>query len=692
MRLLFKHLFYILFFFSCSVKSSYIINDDSATIINDFNDSIDFLNVTSGLIKKKTLHALSKADIILNEILSIDDTLRTFENTMVKVDDLYNEVSKVWNIIGLLSSVHPSEKIRNECDENDTVIENYMLDLSLNESLYGAFLEYEETDEAKRLPIHRKRFLDGEISDFEKSGLDLTIEDREKLKKLYIKHSELSRKFYNNILSFSDTIFFDEKLALGLPGKFKDKHKSSNGSYAIDLSYPSYDAFMKYSASDSLRKLMRYKYLNIGSPENLILLDEILLLSKNIAEKLGYSSYAEYSIDGSMAKTPLQVWKFENDLRRKIMPIAQVELNNLLMMKREYLGTDDIEINDWDKNFYENLLLREKYHIDSEKVEEYFKLENVIKGFKEICSMLFDITFKEVNNPSVWHADVTMHEMFDRESGELLGKFYLDLYPRANKYPGAAEYTILSGKQVGNTYQIPVACLVCNFPPSTDDLPSLLPHDEVETFFHEFGHLIHDLLSKTELMSQSGTSVDMDFVEAPSQLLENYVWNKEVLKIFAKHYETGEIIPDSLMDRMILSKKIQSGNNALQQIFYGLLDLTFYDAYDVNTVLTTTEIVAKLQNEITLYPYFEGTHMQASFDHLLDYSASYYGYLWSEVYAEEMYSVFKEHGILNPIIGKRYREIILEKGGSEDPMVLIEKFIGRKPNYEAFYRSLGIYE
>ena len=193
-------------------------------------------------------------------------------------------------------------------------------------------------------------------------------------------------------------------------------------------------------------------------------------------------------------------------------------------------------------------------------------------------------------------------------------------------------------------------------------------------------------------MSQSGTSVDMDFVEAPSQLLENYAWNKDVLKTFAKHHATGELIPDSLLNKMILAKNFQSSNDVLQQIFYGLLDLTLYDTYDLNGTLSTTKIVEKLQNEITLFPYFEGTHMQASFDHLLDYSASYYGYLWSEVYAKDMYSVFEENGVLNPATGKRYRKMILEQGGSEDPIILMENFIGRKPNNKAFYRSLGINE
>ncbi|SVE44908.1 uncharacterized protein METZ01_LOCUS497762, partial [marine metagenome] len=220
--------------------------------------------------------------------------------------------------------------------------------------------------------------------------------------------------------------------------------------------------------------------------------------------------------------------------------------------------------------------------------------------------------------------------------------------------------------------------------------PSLLSHDDVETLFHEFGHLIHDMLSKTELISQSGTSVSMDFVEAPSQMLENWVWKKESLGLFAKHYKTGEVIPDTLVDRMLAARNLQSGNDLLQQIFYGMLDLTLYDGYDPGGLLSTTDIVIQLQNSITHYPYFEGTHQQASFDHLLDYSASYYGYLWSEVYSHDMFSVFEDGGLFNSAIGGRYRQEILEKGGSEDPMKLVINFLGRQPNNQAFLRSLGI--
>ena len=360
------------------------------------------------------------------------------------------------------------------------------------------------------------------------------------------------------------------------------------------------------------------------------------------------------------------------------------------MIKKEDLEVQNTIIHDWDKFFYENLLLKEKYHVDASNVEQYFKLENVIGGFQEICSLLFGITFKEVENPSVWHEDVTMHEMHDKESGELLGSFYLDLYPRTSKYPGAAEFTILSGKQLVDDYQLPIACLVCNFPPSSENFPSLLPHEDVETFFHEFGHLVHGVLTKSPLVSYAGTSVPRDFVEAPSQMLENWVWEKESLSLFAKHYETGDIIPDQLLEKMIAAKNINSGTKALQQVFYGIYDFSLNDGFDPDGNKSTTDLIKELKNDVTLYPYQEGTHQQASFGHLNGYGAAYYGYKWSEVYAHDMFSIFKNEGILNPKTGLRYRQIILEKGGTEEPLDLVKKFLGREPNSDAFLRSMGI--
>lgn len=689
----FLNIFIIIFLSGCTVLISpkWITNTriDNPLLCN-LNEIIDFKIIRKGDIDVAATSAIKDSDKILKGVLVLNRSEYTFENTLLKMDDLYNTVFNVWNIIELLSATHPYQIIRDEANMNALRMQEYMIDISTNEDLYRAILAYSKSKEAQTLSGSRKRFLESELRDFKRSGMELKVNKREKLKEIQTRLLQMSIDFSNNITSNKDTLFINKDMMSGLPEDYKIQHLQPDGRYAVDLSYPSFDPFMKYADSDSLRKLLRFNYFNIAAEENLDILNEIIDSSNELAKILGYPSYAAYIIEESMAKTPTAVWEFEKKLRKSIEKKASMDEQEMLKIKREFTGTSEVSVYDWDKYYYENKLLLRKYSVDSEKVKEYFEVNRVIKGFFKITELLFGLEYHEVENPSVWHKDVTMYEVFDEKSGELMGRFYLDLYPRQYKYKHAAEFTIVSGKRMGDTYQLPVASLVCNFPKSDKTHPSLLPHEDVETFFHEFGHLIHDMLSKTELMSQSGTSVAMDFVEAPSQMLENWVWNKESLSLFAKHYKTGDSIPDSLVDRMLTARNLQSGNDILQQIFYGMLDLTLYDGYDPKGTLSTTEVVRHLQNRITHYPYFEGTHQQASFDHLLDYSASYYGYLWSEVYAQDMFSIFREGGVLNPEIGYHYRKTILEKGGSEDPMKLVINFLGRQPNNNAFLRSLGI--
>lgn len=661
-------------------------------LINGLNETIDFANIQEKDILQATKNILRNADVILEEILFIPDSLRSFENTLLRLDDLYNIISKVWNPLSLLSSVSNIEAIRKASDDSSLRIQQYYVELAANAALFKAVLAYSQTIEAQTLQENRKRFLESELRDFKHSGHFLSVNKREQLKKIQIQLSELSMNFENNIISHVDTIFITEELMAGLPDDYIQERYQPDGSYAIDLSYPSFYPFMENAESDSIRKLLRYKFLNKAMPDNLIILNDIIALRKMYSEILGYSSYAAYVIEEGMAKTPDAVWQFENDLKDKIQNKANWDTSQLLEIKRLNNDASAAIVFDWEKYYYENELLLREYNVDNEKVKQYFEMDNVIDGFFVISQILFGIKYREVEEPSVWHEEVRMFEMLEKSTGDKIGVFYLDLYPRENKYQHAAEFTIISGKKIGDQYQLPMACLVCNFPRSTASKPSLLPHDDVETFFHEFGHLLHDLLSTSELSSQAGTSVAMDFVEAPSQMLENWVWNKQSLSMFARHYKTGDIIPDSLLNRMISARNLQSGNDLLQQIFYGMLDMTLHDNFEPSESQSITDVVIELQNTITHFPHIDGTYQEASFGHLMDYSASYYGYLWSEVYASDMFSIFEENGVLNSDIGYQFRKSIFEKGGGENPMNLVKEFLGREPNNAAFLKRQGISE
>ena len=661
-------------------------------LIYSKNQNIDFAVINEDDIENATEYVLREADLILSEIITVPTAERTFANTLLRLDDLYNIVSKVSSPLELLSSVHPNRKIRDISDESILIIQRYFVELSANEALYEVVDQFSTSKQAHELPLNQQRFLESELRDFQHSGLGLSEYDREKLKRIQNRISELSLQFENNISSYSDTLFIPHNMIAGLPDDYKENHLQADGKYAIDLSYPSFYPFMEYAESDSLRKLLRYMFLNKGMPQNVSILNEILANRKYLAELLNYPSFSALIIEEGMAKSTEAVWEFEKDLIEKIQPKANWDTKQLLQLKYDTIEGNDKTITDWQKDYYENQLLLKKHRVDSEEVKQYFQVDNVIEGLFAISSLLFDIKFREIENPSVWHSGVRMFEMKEKSDNALVGYFYLDLYPREDKYQHAAAFSIVSGKKINSDYQHPIACLVCNFPPPGKNTPALLQHEDVETLFHEFGHLLHDMLTTSELYSQSGTSVAMDFVEAPSQMIENWVWNKESLSLFATHYETNEIIPDSLLNRMMKARNIQSGNNLLQQIFYGMLDLTLHEQFDSSNVKSTTEIMSELQNSITNYDYIEGTHMQASFDHLLDYGASYYGYLWSEVFAADMYSTFEKEGVLNQEVGLRFRKTILEKGGTENPMNLVRAFLRRDPNNEAFLKKQGIVE
>ena len=659
-------------------------------LVIGFNQDFDFKRVKPGHINEGTEYVIAEAEKIKIEIISKEDSQRTYENTLVRIDDIYNVIESVWSPGYLMGSVHTNEEIRNEGLESSKTIQNYMTELSLDEDLYEAVLKYSKSAEANSLKGLRKKFLDDTLLAYKRIGFMLPKEQREKVKAVLNTLTNLGLEFDKNIRSAQDTLFLDEKDLDGMPDNYKKERLQDNGKYAIDMSYPSYIPFMDLAESDKSREQLRYKFNNRAVKKNIKVLDDILRNRINLVNLLGYDSYAEYRTEDRMAKNPKNVWDFENDLKQKLRKKAENDVEEMLKIKKARLGTDATTINSWEAGYYENQVKLKKYDLDAEEVRQYFEFNNVTSGLFTIYQNLFNVRFEKVDNPSVWHEDVQMFSIYEKDSDELIGKFYLDMFPRPNKYGHAAAFSVIMGKMTDNGYKQPATALVCNFPKPTEYQPSLLTHDNVETYFHEFGHLVHGVLTKSPLVSYAGTSVPRDFVEAPSQMLENWVWEKESLSLFAKHYKTGKVIPDELLEKMIAAKNINSGTKALQQVFYGIYDFSLNDGYNPDGDKSTTDLIKELKNNVTLYPYQEGTHQQASFGHLNGYGAAYYGYKWSEVYAHDMFSIFKSEGILNPKTGLRYRQIILEKGGTEEPIDLVKKFLGREPNSDAFLRSMGI--
>lgn len=667
-------------------QSSTFSQDEVTT---GFNQEIQFAKITADYINKAHQKAMDDFDESLKSIYNIPVEMRTFENTVTAYDVAADKFGTTWGTIYLMANAHPDDSTRKAASNANIAFSQYSNKLGIDEELYRSFKDYSESDEAKLLVGYKEKYLRETIRDFERNGFALSKEKRDELKVIQDRLSIISNNFNKNISEYQDFLIISEEEVKGLDEDYKKARRQEDGTYKIDLTYPSYRPFMRLSDSDSARKELSYKYNNRAAEKNLVVLEKMALNRLELANHLGYNTYAEYRLEDRMAKNPETVWEFENGLIEKVKEKGKADFKEVLAVKREKTGDDTTTIvNGWEYSYYNNILMKEKYEVDAELVKQYFELNNVLDGLFQITQSLFGVEYKQIENASIWQEDVRMYEVVD--NGKVIGRFYLDLYPRQNKYGHAACFTIQKGMLTDKGYQIPTAALECNFPEPTEDTPALMSHSQVRTFFHEFGHVLHNMLTRAEMSGFSGTSVSRDFVEAPSQIFENWTWDYKSLKLFAKHYETGEVLPTALYEKMIAAKNVGSGVSTLAQIFYGSIDMTIYDKYNPNEARTTTDIVKELQNSITFTPYREGTHMQAAFGHLNHYAAGYYGYLWSKVYAQDMYSVFEEEGILNPEVGQRYRKFILGQGANKEPMELVKEFLGREPNAEAFYKSLGL--
>ncbi|MBI9055587.1 MAG: Zn-dependent oligopeptidase [Bacteroidales bacterium] len=656
---------------------------------NDLNQVIDFEHITAKNVTNATAESLTSGKEELSKIYTIKSEERTFENTVRALDDVYNNLLKVNEVVSLLAYVHPNDEIRNECLNSIGVFGKFFNEISLSDDLYGAIKDYSKSAEAQNLIGPEKKYLKETVEEFERNGFALPKEKRTELKVIQDKLSDLGIQFDSNISSYQDFLIASEEQMEGLPEDYKKSHRQEDGTYKIGLEYPSYVPFMKYSTSDEARKELTKKYKNTAADKNLDVLKQILIEREKLALLLGYKTFAEYRTENRMAKNPQNVWDFENSLKEKVRAKAERDYNELLEVKRAYTKDNTVKtIEAWEASFYNNILLKEKYELDNQKLKEYFEVGNVINGLFKISQHLYGVKFEQVENASVWHKDVLFYEV--KENDKLIARFYLDLYPRENKYNHAACFGMIPGKKVNDDYQIPTASLVCNFPKATEDMPALMPHNDVETFFHEFGHLMHDLLTKAELASQAGTNVARDFVEMPSQIFENWAWDYEALSLFANHYKTGDLLPKELHEKMLAAKNVGSGLQVLQQVFYGSLDMTYHDKYDANGSKNTSSLVEDLQNDITMFKFQEGTHFEAGFGHLNGYAAGYYSYLWALVFADDMFSVFEQNGIMDQATGLKLKEIVLERGSTIEEMEIVKEFLGREPNEAAFLKSIGL--
>lgn len=623
----------------------------------------------------------------LAALIAIPQAERTFENTIMGYERAFDNYGNALGMSGFLSYVSTDKKFRDAANDLQMQISQYMVDVATRRDVYKAIREY--TDTNPRLDPVQAKLVKEMLIGFKNSGMDLNDADLEKFKALNKEKAEYIIKFDKNIQEYKDPLAVTQEQLQGLGEDYIQKlSKTDDGKYLVTLDYPDYVPFMQNADDEQARKELEFKFNRRGGQENVELLEKTLTLRREIARLLGYKNHAELRLEDRMAKNPKTVMAFLKDLQKKLKPLGKKEDKEMIAYKNSKTGKNSRTLYSWESGYWSNKFRKENLELDSEKIKEYFPSQVVIDGMLDLFGGVFGITFEPVDIP-VWHPDVKAFKIKDKASGELVAYFYMDLYPREGKYKHAACFGLVEGeeKQDG-TYQIPFVAIVANLNKPSGDTPSLLKHSEVETLFHEFGHVLHNALTKAKYSAFSGTSVSWDFVEAPSQMLERWAWDPQVLKKISKHYKTGEALPDDLIKRMIAAKNFGAGGMYLRQDFFAQYDMSLHTA---DTTPDTTKLYFELTKKIRGLPLTKGTIPQASFGHIMGgYDAGYYGYLWSEVIAEDFFGEFKKNGIFNPETGLKFRREILEKGGTLDEEKMVENFLGRPADNKPFLKSIGL--
>ena len=637
--------------------------------------------------------AFANADIEIAEIIAVPDEQRTFANTVGALDDMMARLDGDANLMAFMAYVHPDADIRAAAQGAEQLWSTWSIDFATNEDLYNAVKTYADTNPA--LEGERARMLEHMMRDYRRSGMMLTSENREELKTIQKELGLLAIEFETNIREDKTVVSIPSGGLTGVPQDVIDRLEIVDGNYLVTLDYPTFGPVMDYCSVPETRKAVRISYSKRAGQENVEVLERIIKLRDEASDLLGYATTADYETEVKMSKNAKTVADFYKSLRPVVRKKAEKDWEELLEAKRKDTGDEAAEFYPWDFSYYYEKIKNDKYAVDSQKVQEYLPLQNVMDGLFEITQHLYGIEYREVTDIAIergtplWHDDVRLFEVWDIATGKQLGEFYIDLHPRDNKYSHAAQWGLVQHKiWADGREQLPVAALVCNFTKPTADKPSLMTHDEAETFFHEFGHCLHTILSDAEFAGFAGTNVERDFVEAPSQMFEEWVWTPETLSLFARHYETDEPMPAELIDGMIAAKNLQSGVKTESQIFLGMIDQAYHT--DTDGVVDTTQVAYDIHDETRMYPHTPGTHFQGSFGHLTGYQAGYYGYMWSLVYAQDMFQRFKGLGMLNPEAGAYYRDKVLSKGGTEDSLDLVTDYLGREPSMDAFLESLGL--
>lgn len=630
-------------------------------------------------------------------------TSPTWENFMAPMQQWDDELAQAWSPVGHLNGVLNSDELREAYNACLPLLSQYSTELGQNQALCEMYKKLEASAEFTTFNKAQKKAITNTLRDFHLSGVDLPTEKKQRFGEIKQRLSQLTSKFSENVLDATNAwqkdITNKEELA-GVPdsafGLFAQQAKAASvEGYRLTLDFPCYLPILTYCDNRALREEMYTAFVTRASElsdegkfDNRANIEEILQLRYELAQLLGFDSYADYSLATKMADSPTEVLDFLNDLAAKAKPQAERDFAELAAFAKEQGAA---ELQPWDVGYYSEKLKLDRYAISQEDLRPYFPVNTAIKGMFEVVSRLYDIEFEEQQQFDNYHEDARFFHV--NKEGKQIAAFYLDLYARAKKRGGAWMDDCRVRRQTADGIQLPVAYLVCNFSPAVGDTPALLTHDELTTLFHEFGHGLHHMLTQIDVPEVSGINgVVWDAVELPSQFLENWCYEPEALAFISGHYQTGEPLPHALLDKLLAAKNFQSAMQTVRQLEFSLFDFRLHHEYSSAQPVNVQQLLDEVRAQVSVVPAVDFNRFQNGFSHIFagGYAAGYYSYKWAEVLSADAFSRFEEEGIFNAKTGASFLTEVLSKGGSDEAGVLFERFRGRKPSVEPLLRHSGI--
>lgn len=673
--------FILIIFIAPTDSFSQSLNKTYNPFLVDKNVTVEYARVTPTNVEQYAKHTVNEVSSLIFFIKK--QKTATFTNVFGVMDIIKNKMSTTSNNCFMLYWVSTDSIIRAKGLRGYQLLDSLSTTMYSDKNIYKKMLGFKSSAAYKQLKGNKKILVDDMILGFELSGVNLPKDKLAKYKQLTKEINELSTDYSINMNSAKDILMVDEKGATGLPADFVTNYKVAEGKYEIPVINATNETVMGTATSEETRKAFYTKFFNRAADKNIAILDNMVKKRDELAKVLGYPTYASLNLVPKMAKNPKTVWTFINDLIIRVKDKAKSDVLLLQNEKKAALNNQSETLKPWDISFYKNEIQKKNFNVNNEELRAYFPMESCLDGMFDIYQKLLGLQFRKVNNPSVWQEDVEMYEVY--EGNKLKGKFYMDLFPRPNKETWFYGVNIVSGKGK----EVPVAMLLGNFTRPTKTSPSLLSQKELKTLFHEFGHIVNMMSYHGEFSAQQESKAD--FTESMSQLFENWIADYTIVSTFAKHYKTGEVLPKATFENMQNAKKVASGLATIQSLQRCLYDMNLYDKYNPAAPVSTNQLWRDIDKQLGVMDFYvEGTHYQANWIHINTHPVYYYGYLWSEVYALDMFTEFEKNGLRDTKTGLRYRELILANGTQRNIVKAVEEFLGRPSNNKAYIKSLGL--